>query len=113
MNRGKGCHGFKPSRFKPIHRTRNAPVIRFGEVVVTVNAPVPPAVAAWEAADAPFRVVLGALQPNAVLVLGRRLWNQIQFQPPGMAFAHILHPASPHMRLADSISVLEGLLRRA
>ena len=74
---------------------------------------IPPTPAEWAAADVPFRVVLGELQPNAVLVLGRRLWYHICFKLPGVAFAHILHPSSSHMSVADSIPVLEGLLRRA
>ena len=72
---------------------------------------IPPPHDAWEAAATSFRVVLGELQPDAVLVLGERLCSQIKW-PHDVLFAHILHPSS-RMRVPDSIPVLEELLRSA
>ena len=72
-----------------------------------------PSPAEWKAAEAPFMVVLDALQPNAVLVLGKGLWNHIRCTPPDVAFEKIYDPSYSRMSVANSIPVLQGLLRRA
>lgn len=72
-----------------------------------------PSPAEWKAAEVPFMVVLGALQPNAVLVLGKGLWDHIRCRPPDVAFAQIYDPSYSGMSVANSIPVLNSLLRRA
>ena len=72
-----------------------------------------PSPAEWKAAEVPFMVVLGALQPNAVLVLGKGLRDHIRCTPPDVAFEQIYDPSYSRMSVANSIPVLQDLLRRA
>lgn len=67
----------------------------------------------WVEAQAPFRTVLDALQPDAVLVLGFRLRDHILEWPADIEHAVIGHPASSHLRYDEAFPEFQGLVERA
>lgn len=78
-----------------------------------VPAPgIPPTSAQWAAAHGPFLTVLNRLQPDGVLVVSQRLWDQLSQmpRPTDVAFGVVNHPR--RMRYADSIAAVRDLLSR-
>lgn len=67
----------------------------------------------WVDAQAPLKIVLDALKPNAVLILGLELWRHILDWPDDIAHEVIAHPASSHLRYDDAIPAFKKLVERA
>lgn len=67
----------------------------------------------WVDAQAPFKTVLEALRPDAVLVLGRELGDNILEWPEGLDFEVVAHPSSSYLRYAEAVPAFQGLVERA
>jgi len=67
----------------------------------------------WCAAQVPFKTVLAALQPDAVLVLGSGLWDHILHRPKNVEFGVLYHPSSFRMKYEESRATFQDLLIRA
>lgn len=72
-----------------------------------------PTPAMWQAAQAPFLEVVRALEPDVILVLGARLWQNVDALPPTfpVEWCRITHP-SGGMAYEPSIAALSESLRK-
>lgn len=86
----------------------------FVQSFVAGEARVAPTTAMWAAAQAPFEEVVRELEPNVILVLGSRLWNNVAELPPALSveWCGILHPSS-RMAYIPSIAALASSIRKA
>ena len=73
---------------------------------------IPPKAAQWDAGHGPFLTVLNTLQPDAVLVVGQRLWGQIEQmpRPANVECTVINHPRK--MNYPDAIPAFRELMDR-
>ncbi|MCX9070647.1 hypothetical protein [Citrobacter portucalensis] len=71
----------------------------------------------WRAAQAPFQEIVRILEPDVILVLGSRLWNNVDDLPPTspVEWCGITHPSGgmayePAIKaFAESIHMVEGI----
>lgn len=72
-----------------------------------------PTPAMWQAAQAPFLEVVRTLEPDVILVLGSRLWNNVDELPPTypVEWCSITHPSGA-MSYEPSIAALAESLRK-
>ena len=84
----------------------------FVQEFVGDSSRIAPASQQWDDAQAPFKTVLGKLQPDAVLVLGLRLSSHIIDWPHHIEHTVIKHPSSS-MRYDEAIPKFENLVERA
>ncbi|MDD9960765.1 MAG: hypothetical protein OXU70_01565 [Gammaproteobacteria bacterium] len=67
----------------------------------------------WVDAQEPLKIVLDALRPHAVLVLGLELGNHILDWPAHIERTVTAHPASSRLRYDDAIPAFRDLIERA
>ena len=72
----------------------------------------PPTAQQWKEAAAPFEMVLRCLDPDAVLICGRRLSGCVEYRPVGVTFATIKHPRGG-LAYADAIWEFRKMLQVA
>lgn len=73
----------------------------------------PPSFRQWVDAQQPFRSVLAALNPQAVLVLGQRLDEHLLSKPDDIAFGGIAHPSSSRFAYDENMQRFKDLLEDA
>ncbi|ELI8386426.1 hypothetical protein ACA503_001243 [Yersinia enterocolitica] len=68
----------------------------------------------WKAAYVPFLEVVKQLEPNVILVLGSRLWDEVPELPPAypVEWCGIIHPSS-RMAYEPSIAALAESIKKA
>lgn len=82
----------------------------FVQSVVVPGPRIPPTFRQWCAAQSPFETVLQSLKPDAVLMLGWRLWEHVLHQPENVTFGVLPHPTNPQFRYEDAIPAFKKLL---
>ena len=90
----------------------------FVQEFVAAESRVAPTEAMWRAAQAPFLNVVRELKPDVILVLGSRLWNNVDELPPTfpVEWCGIIHPSggmsyeSSIHSLSESLGKVGGLL---
>ncbi len=66
----------------------------------------------WCDAQAPFKIVLRCLEPDAVLILGCRLSEHVVHRPENVTFGEITHPRGG-LAYKDGIPAFQDMLRAA
>lgn len=86
----------------------------FVQTFVAEESRVAPTREEWKAAQTPFREVVRVLEPDVILVLGRRLWDEIEPLPPEypVEWCGITHP-SGGMSYSPSIAALAESIAKA
>lgn len=77
---------------------------------VVPDSRMPPTFRQWCEAQTPFETVLQGLDPDAVLMLGKRLSEHVLLRPQNVTFEMITHPSSSQFRHKDAIPTFKKLL---
>ncbi|ALL15906.1 hypothetical protein PE051_01640 [Enterobacter asburiae] len=102
-----------PTEEERIETWKHVAFYNYVQEFVGESARIAPTTAMWKASYAPFLEVVRELEPNVIVVLGSRLWDNVPNLPPEYPteWCSIIHPSS-RMAYEPSMAALAESLRK-